>query len=86
MGPLDLAAGLDPSMDIRPHPHIGLATVTYLFSGEVMHRDSLGYEKDRLAQAAADWRAGRMRLPDADDEAFTPLPDEPLPLFSTRTT
>jgi len=45
MGPLDLAPGLDQSMDIRPHPHIGLATVTYLFSGEVMHRDSLGYEQ-----------------------------------------
>jgi redox-sensitive bicupin YhaK (pirin superfamily) len=29
-------------MDVRPHPHIGLSTVTYLFEGEVMHRDSLG--------------------------------------------
>jgi len=29
-------------IDVRPHPHIGLATVTYLFSGEIMHRDSLG--------------------------------------------
>ena len=28
--------------DVRPHPHIGLATVTYLFSGEILHRDSLG--------------------------------------------
>jgi redox-sensitive bicupin YhaK (pirin superfamily) len=31
--------------DVRPHPHIGLATVTYLFSGAMMHRDSLGIEK-----------------------------------------
>ena len=30
---------------MRPHPHIGLATVTYLFEGEIMHRDSLGYEQ-----------------------------------------
>lgn len=45
MGPLDLAPGLDRSMDVRPHPHIGLATVTYLFAGEVMHRDSLGHEQ-----------------------------------------
>jgi redox-sensitive bicupin YhaK (pirin superfamily) len=45
MGPLDLAPGLDQSLDIRAHPHIGLATVTYLFSGEVMHRDSLGCEQ-----------------------------------------
>lgn len=45
MGPLDLAAGVDRSVDVRPHPHIGLSTVTYLYSGEVMHRDSLGYEQ-----------------------------------------
>src|SRR5690606_12299540 len=45
MGPLDLAPDLDRGVDIRPHPHIGLATVTYLFAGEVMHRDSLGYEQ-----------------------------------------
>ncbi len=45
MGPLDLAPGLDRSVDVRPHPHIGLATVTYLFSGEIMHRDSLGFEQ-----------------------------------------
>src|SRR5690606_28376571 len=30
--------------DVRPHPHIGLSTVTYLFSGEIMHRDSVGSE------------------------------------------
>jgi redox-sensitive bicupin YhaK (pirin superfamily) len=32
-------------LDVPPHPHIGLATVTYLFSGEIMHRDSLGTEQ-----------------------------------------
>jgi len=42
MGPLDVAAGADQSLDVRPHPHIGLSTVTYLFSGEIMHRDSVG--------------------------------------------
>jgi redox-sensitive bicupin YhaK (pirin superfamily) len=40
MGPATLAAG--QGLDVRPHPHIGLATVTYLFEGEIMHRDSLG--------------------------------------------
>lgn len=44
IGPLDLAPGIDRSVDVRAHPHIGLSTVTYLFSGEIMHRDSLGYE------------------------------------------
>ena len=32
-------------LDVRPHPHIGLATVTYLFDGEILHRDSLGTEQ-----------------------------------------
>jgi redox-sensitive bicupin YhaK (pirin superfamily) len=45
MGPLDLAASVDRSVDVRPHPHIGLSTVTYLFAGEVMHRDSLDYKQ-----------------------------------------
>lgn len=40
MGPVNLAAG--NGLDVRPHPHIGLATVTYLFDGEILHRDSLG--------------------------------------------
>ena len=40
MGPADFAPG--SGVDVRPHPHIGLATVTYLFAGEFMHRDSLG--------------------------------------------
>lgn len=42
MGPLTLAAGVERSIDVRPHPHIGLSTVTYLFAGEIMHRDSVG--------------------------------------------
>jgi redox-sensitive bicupin YhaK (pirin superfamily) len=40
MGPAVLAQG--KALDVRPHPHIGLATVTYLFEGEILHRDSLG--------------------------------------------
>jgi len=40
MGPITLTAG--QGLDVRPHPHIGLATVTYLLKGEMMHRDSLG--------------------------------------------
>jgi redox-sensitive bicupin YhaK (pirin superfamily) len=41
MGPEAFAPGR--GMDVRPHPHIGLATVTYLFEGEILHRDSLGF-------------------------------------------
>jgi redox-sensitive bicupin YhaK (pirin superfamily) len=40
MGPMQFIAGR--GMDVRPHPHIGLATVTYLFDGHIMHRDSEG--------------------------------------------
>ena len=40
MGPAEFLIG--HGVDVRPHPHIGLATVTYLFEGEVWHRDSLG--------------------------------------------
>jgi redox-sensitive bicupin YhaK (pirin superfamily) len=40
MGPVVLESGR--GLDVRPHPHIGLATVTYLFEGEILHRDSLG--------------------------------------------
>jgi redox-sensitive bicupin YhaK (pirin superfamily) len=40
IGPATLGAGR--ALDVRPHPHIGLATVTYLFEGAIEHRDSLG--------------------------------------------
>lgn len=40
MGPTAFRAGT--GLDVRPHPHIGLATITYLFTGEILHRDSLG--------------------------------------------
>lgn len=40
LGPVEFAPG--QGIDVRPHPHIGLATVTYLFEGELVHRDSLG--------------------------------------------
>jgi redox-sensitive bicupin YhaK (pirin superfamily) len=42
LGPVDLPRGLAREADVRPHPHIGLSTVTYLFEGEIMHRDSTG--------------------------------------------
>ncbi|MGY3266351.1 pirin family protein [Lysobacter sp. HA35] len=45
MGPADFPPGLPRSVDVRPHPHIGLSTVTYLLDGEIMHRDSVGSEQ-----------------------------------------
>jgi redox-sensitive bicupin YhaK (pirin superfamily) len=43
-GPVTFQAGISRAIDVRPHPHIGLSTVTYLFEGEITHRDSLGSE------------------------------------------
>jgi redox-sensitive bicupin YhaK (pirin superfamily) len=45
MGPAEFAPGIPRSVDVRPHPHIGLSTLTYLFEGEIMHRDSVGSEQ-----------------------------------------
>ncbi len=57
MGPAEFAPG--KGIDVRPHPHIGLATVTYLFDGEILHRDSLGYVQ-AIEPGAVNWMtAGR---------------------------
>src|SRR5262245_20169438 len=45
IGPVNFTPGIPKSVDVRPHPHIGLATVTYLFAGEIMHRDSVGVQQ-----------------------------------------
>jgi redox-sensitive bicupin YhaK (pirin superfamily) len=57
MGPTVLRPGT--GLDVRPHPHIGLATVTYLFDGEILHRDSLGTVQP-IRPGAVNWMtAGR---------------------------
>lgn len=57
MGPLTVAAG--QNTDVRPHPHIGLSTLTYLFSGRIVHRDSLGSEAE-IEPGGVNWMtAGR---------------------------
>jgi redox-sensitive bicupin YhaK (pirin superfamily) len=56
-GPVALPPG--EGMDVRPHPHIGLATVTYLFAGAILHRDSLG-SVQRIVPGDVNWMtAGR---------------------------
>uniref|UniRef100_UPI00404A6CAF pirin family protein n=1 Tax=Flavobacterium sp. TaxID=239 RepID=UPI00404A6CAF len=57
MGPAALAAG--ENLDVNPHPHIGLSTLTYLFEGSIMHCDSLGTEI-AITPGAVNWMtAGR---------------------------
>jgi len=57
MGPVQFMAG--QGIDVRPHPHIGLATVTYLFDGRVMHRDSEGNTREIIPGAMNLMTAGR---------------------------
>src|SRR5215204_6554768 len=57
MGPAKFLT--DQGIDVRPHPHINLATVTYLFEGQILHRDGLGTEQT-IEPGAVNWmRAGR---------------------------
>jgi redox-sensitive bicupin YhaK (pirin superfamily) len=57
MGPAEFAPG--EGIQVRPHPHIGLATITYLFEGEIMHRDNLGFVQAIRAGAVNLMTAGR---------------------------
>ncbi len=52
MGPADLKAG--EGLDVPPHPHIGLSTLTFLFEGSIIHRDSLGTELE-IEPGAVNW-------------------------------
>ena len=59
MGPVEMTAGVPRSTDVRPHPHIGLSTVTYLFDGEMRHQDSLGSDQ-QIRPGEVNWMtAGR---------------------------
>ncbi|MEQ8857503.1 MAG: pirin family protein [Pseudomonadales bacterium] len=57
IGPVDFPVG--EGINVRPHPHIGLSTVTYLFAGEILHRDSLGYVQPIRPGAVNLMTAGR---------------------------
>ncbi len=57
MGPAEFPPG--QGIQVRPHPHIGLATITYLFEGEILHRDSLGFVQPIRAGAVNLMTAGR---------------------------
>ena len=76
LGPMVLAAG--QGMDVRPHPHIGLATVTYLFEGRIQHRDSLGNDLP-IEPLAVNWMtAGRGIVHSERSTPADRLIDKPL--------
>jgi len=70
MGPHELAAPVPRGTDVRPHPHIGLSTVTYLFDGSLTHRDSLGVEQDILP-GALNWMTAGAGI--SHSERFDPM-------------
>jgi hypothetical protein len=72
MGPADFAPGR--GIDVRPHPHIGLATVTYLFEGNILHRDSLG-SVQRIAPGDVNWMTAGGGIVHSER---TPAEDRPL--------
>jgi len=111
MGPAEFPPGIPRSTDVRPHPHIGLSTVTYLFAGEITHRDSVGSHQ-AIQPGEVNWMtAGRgithserfekiraqggplhgiqswVALPEADEEtdpAFTHYGHADLPVVQDR--
>jgi hypothetical protein len=58
MGPAEFIT--DQGIDVRPHPHIGLATVTYLYRGSILHRDSLG-TKQEIHPGDVNWMIAAFR-------------------------
>lgn len=59
LGPVSMPAGVPRSADVRPHPHVGLSTVTYLFAGEMRHQDSVGSDQ-QIRPGDVNWMtAGR---------------------------
>ena len=109
-GPVDVQPAAATDMDVLPHPHIGLSTVSYLFGGSVTHRDSLGVEQvirpgevnwmtagsgiahserfeepDALAGGALEMIQTWVALPERDEEAapaFDNYKPEQLPVFT----
>ncbi|MBX3484212.1 pirin family protein [Phenylobacterium sp.] len=73
MGPVDFQPGFPRSVDVRPHPHIGLSTVTYLFDGAITHRDSTGVTQD-IHPGEVNWMTAGSGI--THSERFETLRDE----------
>ncbi|MCW5758576.1 MAG: pirin family protein [Phenylobacterium sp.] len=73
MGPVDFQPGFPRSVDVRPHPHIGLSTFTYLFDGAITHRDSTGVTQD-IHPGEVNWMTAGSGI--THSERFETLRDE----------
>ena len=81
MGPAELIVG--GGIDVRPHPHIGLATITYLFEGEIYHRDSLGTDQ-LITPGAINWMTAGKGIVHSEREREERM-KAPRPLFGLQT-
>src|SRR5881398_864642 len=85
-GPISPMPSELSSLDVLPHPHIGLSTVSYVFAGQVTHRDSLGVEQV-IRRGEVNWMtAGKGIAHSEKDEeaapAFNNYKQEELPIFT----
>jgi redox-sensitive bicupin YhaK (pirin superfamily) len=81
IGPEQFSPGLPRTADVRPHPHIGLATVTYLFEGEIMHRDSVG-SQEAIQPGEVNWMTAGSGI--THSERFEKLRAEGGPLHGIQ--
>jgi redox-sensitive bicupin YhaK (pirin superfamily) len=81
MGPAVFAPGR--GIDVRPHPHIGLATVTFLWSGVIQHRDTLGFVQD-IAAGDVNWMTAGRGIAHSE-RTPQPLRDGEHPLHGMQT-
>lgn len=81
MGPAEFLTG--QGIDVRPHPHIGLATVTYLYQGKIHHRDSLGTDQ-WIEEGAVNWMVAGKGITHSE-RMDGPMRDQPNPLFGIQT-
>jgi hypothetical protein len=82
MGPAEFAAG--KGIDVRPHPHIGLATVTYLFDGKIHHKDSLGNALD-IEPGAVNWMIAGKGITHSERSPDDFRANPAAPLFGIQT-
>lgn len=81
MGPAEFVTG--QGIDVRPHPHIGLATVTYLYRGRMHHRDSLGTDS-WIEPGAVNWMVAGQGITHSE-RTDGPVRNAPMSLFGIQT-
>ncbi|MEL6977118.1 MAG: pirin family protein [Pseudomonadota bacterium] len=82
MGPVEFLTGA--GIDVRPHPHIGLATVTYLYEGSIFHRDSLGTAAE-IHPGAVNWMVAGAGITHSERTAPAVRAQKSSPLFGIQT-